>query len=355
MGHDVSFIASQWVYNKNGEIVHTDKSCYLNKDGVKMIRLQNRRGESYAQKFRHFLGLYDALKKENPDIIFIHGPQFLEMPEVVKYVKKNNVTVYVDNHADFSNSGRTFLSKYILQKMLWRYMAQKINPFTRKFYGVLPARVDWLINMYKLPADKCELLVMGADDEAVERVSDGTVRKDFRKQHGIAEDDFLIMTGGKIDAFKQQTLLLMEAIGNIKDNRVKLCVFGSVEKDIMPKLKKLCDGEKIQYIGWAQGEQSYEFFSAADLAVFPGRHSVFWEQVAGMGIPMVCKYWDGTTHVDVGGNVKFLMNDSVAEIQELLEEIINNPNEYKTMLEVAQGKGKEQFSYRDIARRSLMG
>ena len=42
---------------------------------------------------------------------------------------------------------------------------------------------------------------------------------------------------------------------------------------------------------------------------------MFWEQVAGMGIPMVCKYWEGTTHVDCGGNVKFLYRDSVEEIK----------------------------------------
>ena len=43
-----------------------------------------------------------------------------------------------------------------------------INPYVNKFYGVLPARVDFLINEYKLPKNKVELLVMGADDDCIE-------------------------------------------------------------------------------------------------------------------------------------------------------------------------------------------
>lgn len=353
MGYDVSFITSKWVYNNNGEIEQIDKDTYFNEDGVKMIRLQNKKGEKYEQKFKHFIGLTDALNQERPDILFIHGPQFLEMPEIVRFVKKNQVDVYVDNHADFSNSGRTFLSKYILQGIIWKHMAHIINPYTKKFYGVLPARVDWLKNVYGLPEEKCELLVMGADDEAVQQALSEQSQQSFRRMYGIEQDDFLIVTGGKIDSFKLQTLLLMEAIHNIQDDKLKLVVFGSIQKDIQQRLEELCDGKKVQYIGWAKGKESYEFMGAADLVVFPGRHSVYWEQAAGLGIPMLCKYWEGTTHVDCGGNIRFLKEDTVEEIQGNIQRLLDNPEEYERMLLVAKGNGKRVFSYKEIARRSI--
>ncbi len=353
MGYDVSFITSKWIYNENGEIVQTDKDTYFNEDGVKMIRLLNKKGEKYEQKFKHFIGLTDALNREHPDILFIHGPQFLEMPEVVNYVKKNKVNVYVDNHADFSNSGRRFLSKYVLQGIIWKRMAQMINPYTKKFYGVLPARVDWLKNVYGLPDEKCELLVMGADDEAVQQALSEQSQQSFRRKYGIKQDDFLIVTGGKIDSFKLQTLLLMEAVHKIHNDKIKLVVFGSVQKDIRPRLEELCDGRRVQYIGWAKGNQSYEYMGAADLIAFPGRHSVYWEQAAGLGIPMLCKYWEGTDHVDLGGNVRFFREDSPEEIKRMLEKIITNPEDYKNMKRIAEEKGIETFSYKKIAERSL--
>ncbi|MDD6211889.1 MAG: glycosyltransferase, partial [Clostridiales bacterium] len=218
---------------------------------------------------------------------------------------------------------------------------------------VLPARVEFLKNLYKLPAEKCELLVMGADDDLVEAAAKPEVRATIRQKYHIADDDFLIMTGGKIDQFKTQTLLLMEAVQKINDPKVKLIVFGSIATELKEKVAALTDGTKVQNIGWIQAKDSYQYFAAADLVVFPGRHSVFWEQVAAQGIPMLCKKWDGTTHVDVGGNVEFLTEDSASEIQEKIVKIISNPEKYQKMKTIAQEKGMIVFSYREIAKRSV--
>lgn len=123
--------------------------------------------------------------------------------------------------------------------------------------------------------------------------------------------------------------MLMEAVQKIDNPKVKLIVFGSVTSELKDKVVALADGKKVQYIGWVKSEDSYAYFAAADLAVFPGRHSLFWEQVAAQGIPMLCKKWDGTTHVDIGGNVKFLTKDSVKEIQSNIEELCGFSDKYK--------------------------
>ena len=145
----------------------------------------------------------------------------------------------------------------------------------------------------------------------------------------------------------------MQAVKQIQDKKVKLLVFGSIEEQLRDKVEKFCDGEKIQYIGWAKGNQSYEYFAAADLVVFPGRHSVYWEQVAGLGIPMVCKYWEGTTHIDLGGNAEFIREDSVECIEKILKEIIDSPDKYLEMKAVAEKKGMEVFSYNRISERAI--
>ncbi|KZL89724.1 glycosyltransferase family 4 protein [Clostridium magnum] len=353
LGHNVTFIASQWSYDTKGMLKSFKKSDYMNDDGVKMLRLKMRGKDDFSKKYKRFYGLSEALKIEHPDIIFIHGCQFPDIDKVVNYLKENKVTkVYVDNHADFSNSARNWVSKNILHKILWRHCAQLIEPYTTRFYGVLPARVDFLKDIYKLPAEKCELLVMGADDDKVEEAQNEVTRKSIRAQYNIKEDEFLVMTGGKIDPAKKQTLLLMEAVNQIKDPRVKLIIFGSVTEDLKDKLNSLCDGNKIQYIGWIQSQDSYKYFAAADLVTFPGRHSVFWEQVAALGIPMVVKYWEGTTHVDLGGNTKFLYRDSTNEIKQSIESLVDS-EEYNNMKRIALKKGVEMFSYKEIAKRSI--
>lgn len=354
LGYEVEVIASLVTFDKDGKGTFLEKgSVYQNEYDIKVTRLDYKKPVKVYRKLKRYVGTYEVLKKANPDILFIHGCQFMDMDIVVKYVKeRSSIKVYVDNHADFSNSGTNWLSKNFLHKILWRHTAHSIEPYTTKFYGVLPARVDWLVNMYKLPKEKCELLVMGADDDKVKEASNPEIRNSIREKYGIAADDFVIMTGGKIDPWKTQTLLLMEAVAKINNPKVKLVVFGSVTPDLKEQVAARCVENKVLYIGWVQSSESYKYFASADLAVFPGRHSVFWEQVAGMGIPMVCKYWDGTTHVDEGGNVKFLRNDSVDEIYDILMNILNG--EYVHMREIANGVAKKKFSYKEIAVRAIM-
>ena len=353
-GNDVEIVASLVTFDENGKstfLPRADK--YTNEYGIPVTRLDYKKGKM-AKKLRRYVGLAAELDRVAPDLIFIHGVQFSDIDVVAKYCKKHPfVKVFADSHSDFSNSARNWVSKNILHRVIWRRCAQKINPFVTKFFGVLPARVDFLINEYKLPAEKVELLVMGADDEAVAAAAEDGVRATIRERYGLSADDFVIMTGGKIDAFKTQTLLLMEAVARIENPKVKLIVFGSVTPELKDKVTFLSDGKKVQYIGWVQAKDSYDYFAAADLVVFPGRHSVFWEQVVAQGVPMVVKYWDGTTHVDCGGNVKFLMQDSTEEIYTTISDILTDTH-YADMKDAAI-RAAESFKYSKIAKRSIEG
>ncbi|WP_249030544.1 glycosyltransferase family 4 protein [Tannockella kyphosi] len=353
-GHEVTIITSQWVWGSNGKLTKNNDTTYFNKDGVKMIRIQLFGRDDFNKKIKRYKNLYTTLINENANILFIHGCSIGDMNVIVKYLKLNpKVKVFVDNHSDFSNSATNFLSKNILHKIIWRTTAKMINPYAIKFFGVLPARVDFLVNVYGLPKNKCELLVMGGDDDLIESSSNPEINRKIRSKYGIRDDDFLIVTGGKIDQWKMQTLYLMEAVKNIKNPNVKLIVFGSVSEELKASVSKLCDEVIVQYIGWVESSDSYNFFASANLVVFPGRHSVFWEQVVAQGVPMLCKYWDGTTHIDIGGNVKFLMEDSMGEVQNAIEELIENPRVYEKMKNSANNDEKKSFLYSVIAENAI--
>ena len=327
------------------------KMDYELDDGVHVIRLSVYKGKKFSSRLKRYEGVLESLIKSNPDVLFIHGCQFRDISTIIKYLKRNsNVTTYVDNHADFSNSAKTWLSKNILHKVIWRHYAKMINPFVKKWYGVLPARVDFLKKIYGLSADKVEFLPLGADDDLVEKYSSKEIRFEYRKKYGIPDDDILLVTGGKIDLAKKQTLLLMEAVNQIDNPKLKLIVFGSVVSQLKDDIEKRCSA-KVKYVGWLSSEESYPYFAMADLVVFPGRHSVFWEQVAGQGIPMVVKYWPGTTHIDLDGNVKFLYKDSVEEISDVLKET-TDLKVLKEMAEIACEK-RSLFLYSRIAKECM--
>lgn len=354
IGYEVSVITSKYIWNEKGELDLDNRFIYYNEYGIKTIRLKSKYGSTVQSKFKRYKNLYETISKEKPDILFIHGIQFLDIKVVVKYLKQNKrVKVYVDNHADFSNSATNWISREILHGVIWRYCGKMIEPYTSKFYGVLPARVSFLKEVYKVPEEKIELLVLGADNDKVIVDKNNLTKKDIREKHLVKSDDFLIITGGKIDSAKKQTLLLMQAVKEIEKKNIKLIIFGSVSNEIKDEFNALVDGEKIIYVGWVSTDDSYRYFASADLAVFPGRHSVLWEQAIGIGLPCVFKYWEGTTHVDVGGNCKFIYHDTVEEIGNSINEIINNQSLYINMKNSAEKYGVAEFSYENIAIKSM--
>ena len=355
LGYDVEIIASVQSFDEHG------KACFLknageyqNEYGIRVIRLPYLNESKIWKKLKRYKGTEKALKKANPDVLFIHGCQFLDIDKVVLFLKKNPQTiVYVDNHADFKNSATNWISKNFLHRIIWKRCAHKILPYTRKFYGVLPGRVDFLIDVYGLPKDKCDLLVMGGDDDQIEDTVKNEARSKIRSHYGVSDEDFLIVTGGKINQYRPEVINLMQAVVDINDNNVKLLFFGGVVDELKDRFDELCKNKNIIYVGWVKSVETYNYFAAGDLAFFPGLHSVMWEQAVSQGVPCVFRDIEGFHHVDVGGNAHFLGDVSSDGIKRELEEILSNPNEYTKMKHIAEEQGHKAFSYSDIARRSI--
>ena len=70
-----------------------------------------------------------------------------------------------------------------------------------------------------------------------------------------------------------------------------------------------------------------------------------------MGKPLLIKRWDGTTHVDCGGNVAYTSGDSAAALKADLQ-ALSNPEMLSNMSFAAE-MGKKRFLYSEIARRSI--
>ena len=351
-GNDVEIVASLVSFDENGKPILLPKAGkYVNEYGIPVTRIKYKKGR-FSRRLRYYIGLKEELERIVPDLIFIHGVQFMDIGIVAKYCKAHkNVMVYADNHSDFSNSAKNWVSKYILHRIFWKGCAHKINPYVKKFYGVLPARVDFLKNVYKLPENKIELLIMGADDESVERALKPEISERLRDKYGIVKDDFVIMTGGKIDNNKPQTLILMEAVNQLSDNNIKLLVFGTVTQELKGKFEDLLS-EKVKYIGWKKSEDIYNEYAVADLVAFPGLHSVLWEQAVGMGKPCVFRKIDGFNHVDLNGNCIYFEEDTAEDYGRVIKSAMRDIEQLK---KVAQNKGLNMFSYNKIAERSIGG
>ena len=313
-GFEVSILASRINFNKKDGSVFLDHPReYVNDDGISVKRIDYRFSSNklllkICQILKMYKGVSEHLEDEMPDIIFLHNAQFLDVYKVLQFKKKNpKVKIYADNHGDLVNSARNFLSKYILHGVIWRVLLNRLEPYCEKFWGVTPNRCDFLTDVYKIAPNKVGLLPLCADSENIHIEDKTQIRDQIRKRFQIAESDFLLITGGKIDE-KKKTHNLIEAIVKLDDPALKLLVIGVPDKEMKSVLEKYLNSELIKMAGWVEADTVYDYFLASDLGVFPGTHSVLWEQAVGSGLPCIFKKWPGMTHVDVGGNcISFLI------------------------------------------------
>ena len=352
-GYDVTMISSQYSFNSKGQAEYRPTCTYFNENDVKVIILKDtphlRFGLSMFKKKCY--GLYNALENERPDIIFMHGLSALDSYTVLRYLRKHpQVRFYADQHGDYYNTRYSALGRFVLC-CITRPMVKKIAKRANKLWGTTPWRVEYMQDVYGVPAEKTDLLVMGADESKINWENRNTIRKAVREQYNINENDFLIVTGGKINRAKN-IHILADAIVALNRKDVKLLVFGSLDKEMEETFTKFTDKESIVLAGWIQSDAAYNIFLAGDLVCFPGTHSVLWEQAVACGIPGIYQLWDGMKHVNVNGNAKLIDECTTENIQKLIENIIADSTLYSRMKENAIA-AMSSFYYRDIARKAI--
>jgi 1,2-diacylglycerol 3-alpha-glucosyltransferase len=351
-GHDVAILASTETYFDH-KLNYLAANSYINIDNIQVTRISYVKWlpHSISKKLRIYNGISETLKTFGPDIIFLHDSQFIGIKEIAAYAKKHkNVIIYVDGHTDFINSAKTWLSKNILHKIIYKWCTKQIEPYTRKFYGTLPIRVDFFKNVYKTPPEKTELLLLGIDDTQVNFSQKEEIRKKIREELRLKDNDFVIVTGGKLDR-RKNIHYLMKVVNDLNINDIKLIVFGTPNEEMKDDIDSYKNSIALRYVGWIPSEKTYDYFFAADLAFFPGTHSVLWEQAVGVGLPSVFKKWEGIQHVDVGGNCLFI--NSADEIKETIMRLYDDRSLLENMQQVAQEKGIPKFSYYEIAKKAI--
>lgn len=356
-GHEVYIVTNHNDWAKQPIFERQD---YTNQDGVNVTILSSRKmpKNKYFQIIagicsRKVLGFYKYLEKLKPEIVFVHGSQGVDNLDVVKYKLKNSfVRVFVDSHSDYYNTPIKTISNRILYKCIFRYFAKRLYTVCDTFWGVTPWRVDYLRDVFDLPDEKTKLLVMGGDDSRIDYAHKDQIRVEFRSEHNISDNEYVIVTGGKIDRAKNIHLLI-DALG--EDNNIRLAVFGKPSNDFKSEIDNLMRKyPRVINVGWIDSSDVYKYFLAADLVFFPGTHSVLWEQAVACGTPLVVKMWEGMQHVNIGGNCRFLEDVTVESIKSIVSEIFrDDATDYKKMKIIAEGKAREYFLYSNIAKRAI--
>ena len=352
LGNDVSLITSTEV-NRMGIKKTFEVSDYYSKEGIHIYRLANGfKIKKFRNKFPKLKGLYNLLEELKPNFIFIHSACNPTVIDIIKYKKRHrDVQIVADSHTDYINSAKSFISLNIQHKILKKHYIKKVEPFVNMFYGTLPLRCEFLEKVYKLPKTKIDFLPMGFDDSNIDYSNKSFYRDEVRTQFNIDDKDFVVCFGGKIER-RKNVIELIKAIKELPTN-VKLLIFGTPAEDVKEEFEKEIMSERIVYVGWVKSDEVYKYFFASDIAVFPGTHSVLWEQAISCGLPCIFKKWEGITHVDLGGNCILLDDVSKDILKNNILNLYEDTDLKNRMASIAINEGRKNFSYLEIAKKSL--
>jgi glycosyltransferase involved in cell wall biosynthesis len=357
-GHEVEIIASTETYVDRVKRAHVASGSYVSTDGIRVTRLPYVRWlpAAVGRKLRLYVGLKHVLQRFAPDLIFLHDCQFLDIGIVADYARVHGTQVYVDCHTDFINSGRTWLSRHVLHGLIYRACALRIASVTHKFFATLPVRSTFLQQVYGIPREQIELLPFGVDDTAIVNECRESVRGSVRREIGLVAEQVVFVTGGKIDRRKEIHTLLASFIersdaGELGD--AVLIVFGAPDQDMKGSIDAAKSHPRVRYAGWVAAEKVHRYLWAADVALFPGTHSVLWEEAVGLGLPCVFRRWEGIEHVDLDGNCLMLDKVDAESLGTTLRKLCDDAVLRERMRVVAATRGTEMFSYSRIARIAL--
>ena len=350
LGHDISLITSTTSSITKDERSIVPGSYYVN--GVKIIRIKPS-FQLFANKIAWFNQLSEVISSENPDLLFLHGTNFCSLGQVYKYKKENpNIVVFFDSHVTYENSinRMKILNKYLIHKGLWRIINQHYKRMFSRGYYVAPQVKKCLIEMYGMDSNMLFHLPMGANvpDELFEKQLD--IRKQWRSENSIEDDDFVLVTGGR---FRESKKLyeLISAFKQIVSPKVKLVAFGRFEnEEYQERIEALIgDDRRIKLLGWLNNIESQKVYLSSDLAVFSGSQSVIWRTAIACGLPIICNYTDGAEEMDFSGNLIFVHNDDVEEWKKAILSVIESPKMFQNMKEVTEKYAKPFFTEKRVA------
>lgn len=351
-GHDVTVITGCQTHHADNSIVNVDP-CEYEIDGVKIIRVdyKTRLANRKIKQILHHYPVHRLLNQICPDVILLHGlGRGLTNVDIKQYIKKHaECAFYGDVHVFEGNVSYSKSLKARLLRWYDEHFRKILYPYYRSVLCISQQCYNYARDIYKIKEEKLKIFPLGYDPANIDWAHREQIRKDFRAQYGIGDEEIVIVHGGKIIP-RRKTEMAVDTVCGLKQ-KVRLIVFGSIEQQLREKVfKKFEECEGLIYLDHLSQKEYLKVFLAADIALFPGAQSSMWEEAIGCGLPLLinCTEKKDASYYDRGGNVAFSTEDTVQSFISELENMLAN-NKFKQMAYVAQTAGRVFFSYERVS------
>jgi glycosyltransferase involved in cell wall biosynthesis len=344
-GHDVLILTSLFEHifdYYSGKVFPKGSPIKIEDYGATIWKLPYR--FNLFNKIKPYKNIPFYLNEFAPDLIYIHGI-IPNTPEIRRYCRKHpHVRVVLDSHMDHSNSGKSFFSLKILHGLIRKYYLDLIRPQLSNIFPTHPGAKRFLNAVYGVPNELMEILPLGPDGDLIEQVRTTMDREAARNALGIAENDIVLVTGGKLKP-RKRTELIIEAMQNPALSKLKLIIMGEFDPTDAEYQAQILErsaalGDRVKFVGWQNALGTYHHMLLSDIAIFPSSQSVMWQQSIGCALPLIVGDSGGQdpSYLNRNANMRIVAPDkiNVQSFQTILDDLISNPDERQKMSAGAQ-------------------
>lgn len=356
-GHKVTILSTnldkivenQKVYLSES-IAQQEKELF-HKYGVDIIRVPVNR--LISNRCHWDKSVFKRITEINPDVIYLHNnDSLIAIQYFLKYLKKVNIPVVTDSHM-LEVASKNKFAKYF--RMFYRAFVTPI--LVRNQIPVIRVVDDAFINRaYNIPYEISPLMSFGSDIDLFH--PNVIVKKEFREEHHIKENDFVVIYAGKLSEDKDG-IFFAESIQKkiVTQNRnVIFVIIGTTDGEYGKKVEKIFSESENMIVRLPL--QKYNklsfFFQMADIAVIPSGTSLSFYDMQASGLPVI---WS-----DIPVNVKRTKYNnglifSSKNSEDLRKSIIRcanmDKNELKTISENARNYILNNYSYKSVTDKYL--
>lgn len=355
-GHEVTIITSEISsvpkeltnFFGRDNIVNRD-NYYMKKNNVQIVRVKSKGFISGRAIFSS--DIYSAIEQFNPEIIYLHGNDTLTAIRLLLRYYKSNIPIVMDSHMLEMASQNKFskLFRSIYKKCISPIVIKEKIPVIRT------QNDEYVMKYLGIPIEQAPWISVGSDTLLFR--PDKNIKKRFRIENGISEDEFVVIYTGKLDDAKGG-LLLAKAFKkkfNTQKNIV-LVVVGNTEGEYGKKVEKEFSESENRILRFKT--QKYvdlpEFYQASDLSIFPKQCSLSFYDAQACGLPVISEDNNINEERLAHNNGFTFDSDNINEIRQkviLMAEM--NEKYYQVMVTNSIEYVRKNYDYMEISRRYL--
>lgn len=211
--------------------------------------------------------------------------------------------------------------------------------------------LEQLYELFNVQRQKFCIIPLGADAELFK--FDAKARKEVRDLLGLHNDDVVVVYSGKITPQKDLDFLI-EALAPLiaRNPKVKLLIVGGGESSYIEYMRGLIStleiSKKVFFHQWVHRTRLPAFYSASDIAVWPGSSSISIVEAASVGLPVVIARSPVEIYAIENGNGFAFERKNISELREYLRILIHNEKMRKDMGRKSRLLVEQKLNWRAI-------